>query len=70
MDVAAQSFNSNVAPDLNKKIEQYGFKVEGYNWVEYRYISNGQHGGHTQPVAHFCIRVVKKKDGEKTEEGE
>lgn len=47
------------SPKMNQKIEPYGFMVEGFEWVEYRYVSHGQHGGHTQPVPQFCIRVKK-----------
>lgn len=62
-----QMFEASVArlesewcPRMNEKLEPYGFIVDGFEWVEYRYISHGQNGGgHTQPVPHLCIRVKK-----------
>jgi len=63
-------------PSMNAKLATYGYEVDAYEWVEMRYISNGQ-GGHTQPVPHFCIRVkklgvtdtVRMVDGEEVEMG-
>mmetsp|Transcript_22274 Transcript_22274/g.28102 ORF Transcript_22274/g.28102 Transcript_22274/m.28102 type:complete len:150 (+) Transcript_22274:74-523(+) len=52
-------FNEDCAPSINTKIAQYGFEVDGFNWVEYRYVSHGNGGGSVQPVPHFCIRIKK-----------
>ena len=57
--VAVGQFNNDCAQSINQKIEQYGYKVDGYNWIEHRYISHGQNGGHVQPIPHFCVRVRK-----------
>mmetsp|Transcript_6800 Transcript_6800/g.10629 ORF Transcript_6800/g.10629 Transcript_6800/m.10629 type:complete len:154 (-) Transcript_6800:120-581(-) len=58
-EVAIARLEKDWSPKINQKIEPYGYMVEGFEWVEYRYVSQGQYGGHTQPVPHFCIRVKK-----------
>jgi len=58
-EAAVARLEKEWSPKMNQKIEPYGFMVEGFEWVEYRYVSHGQHGGHTQPVPQFCIRVKK-----------
>jgi hypothetical protein len=65
-DTAVSKMNSEWAAKMNKKIETYGFEVDGFEWTEYRYVSHGKGGGHTQPVAHFCIRVRKLAGGGET----
>lgn len=56
---AVARLNQEWVPKMNRSLEQCGFLVDGFQWIEYRYISNGQYGGHTQPVPHFCIRVKR-----------
>ncbi len=39
-----KQFNEDTAagaPFINKRIAQYGFEVDAFNWVEYRYVGNG-----------------------------
>eukprot|EP00526_Cylindrotheca_closterium_P023657 CAMPEP_0113629088 /NCGR_PEP_ID=MMETSP0017_2-20120614/15091_1 /TAXON_ID=2856 /ORGANISM="Cylindrotheca closterium" /LENGTH=189 /DNA_ID=CAMNT_0000539455 /DNA_START=425 /DNA_END=995 /DNA_ORIENTATION=+ /assembly_acc=CAM_ASM_000147 len=56
-EAAVEGLEKEWSPKMNRQLEPYGFRVDGFEWVEYRYISNGQGGGHTQPVPHFCIRI-------------
>ncbi|KAL3920533.1 MAG: hypothetical protein SGILL_003216 [Bacillariaceae sp.] len=56
---AVARLNQEWAPKTNRSLEQYGFEVDGFQWIEFRYVSHGQYGGHTQPVPHFCIRVKR-----------
>lgn len=57
-ETAVKHIQSDWCPRINGLIESYGFVVDGFEWVEYRYVSHGSNGGgHTQPVPHFCIRV-------------
>lgn len=64
-EVAISRLEKEWQPKMNEKMEPYGFMVDSFEWVEYRYVSHGQYGGHTQPVPHLCIRV--KKVAEKKE---
>mmetsp|Transcript_91372 Transcript_91372/g.136809 ORF Transcript_91372/g.136809 Transcript_91372/m.136809 type:complete len:177 (+) Transcript_91372:81-611(+) len=58
-EAAVSRLNVEWVPKMNRSLETYGLEVDGFEWVEYRYVSHGQYGGHTQPVPHFCIRVKK-----------
>jgi len=62
--VAVESFNREIAPELNRKIQSFGFELDGFQWMEHRYVSTGQYGGTVVPIPHFCIRV-KKLENEK-----
>jgi hypothetical protein len=64
-EVAVARLEKEWIPKMTEKMEPYGYMVDSFEWVEYRYISSGQYGGHTQPVPHLCIRV--KKVAEKKE---
>lgn len=69
-EVSAEKLNSDWAPKMNSNLEVYGYEVDAFQWVEYRYVSEGQSGGHTQPVPHLCIRVKKLvvTDAQRSEE--
>lgn len=59
-EAAVARLEKEWSPKMNQKIEQYGYMVEGFWWVECRYIYDAVSGGeHTQQVPHFCIRVKK-----------
>jgi hypothetical protein len=64
-EAAVERLEKEWSTKLNRQLDPYGFQVEGFEWVEYRYISHGQGGGHTQPVPHFCIRIRAKDTTER-----
>jgi len=58
-EAAVARLEKEWSPKMNQKIEPHGYMVEGFEWVEHRFISQGQYGGYTKRVPHFCIRVKK-----------
>ena len=58
-EAAVARLEKEWSPKMNQKIEPHGYMVEGFGWVEHVYMSQGQYGGYTKRVPHFCIRVKK-----------
>jgi hypothetical protein len=57
-DTAVSKMNSEWASEMNKKIETYGFEVDGFEWLEIPFEG--------KPIPHFCIRVKKLAGGGET----
>jgi hypothetical protein len=39
-EVAVNRLNLDWVPKMNRLLEPYGYEIDGFEWVEYRYVSH------------------------------